>query len=88
MQHFLKISEKCCKIAISVKNEARMKLVCMYQLPRTPPPPRPRTLFQSFPGGALRARPNRDEGPPGRAAKEDARAGWRAGRGLPKDTNE
>ena len=21
----------------------------MYQLPRTPPPPRPRTLFQSFP---------------------------------------
>ena len=22
----------------------------MYQLPRTPPPPRPRTLFQSYPG--------------------------------------
>ena len=49
MQHFLKISEKCCKIAISVKNEARMKLVCMYQLPQTPPPPSTSNFIPEFP---------------------------------------
>ena len=83
MQHFLKISEKCCKIAISVKNEARMKLVCMYQLPRTPPPPRPRTLSQSFPGAPRRSfcRPSRRRSraisgsPPSRADAPSARAG-------------
>ena len=41
------------KSQFSVINEGRKSQisggVCMYQLPWTPPPPRPRTLFQSCP---------------------------------------
>ena len=52
---FLKNSEKCCKIAISVKNEARMKLVCMYQLPQTPPPPSTSNFIPELPRLYIRA---------------------------------
>ena len=59
MQHF---SENVRKMLQNRKFLWKMKqewsffgVVCMYQLPRTPPPPRPRTLFQSFPGRLSRS---------------------------------
>ena len=72
----------------------------MYQLPGTPPPPRPRTLFQSFPGleagfavmfdamGALSTKYNDTPETASRAFDQTRDGFVIAGGGGIKDTNE